>query len=130
MELQIVVSPGELIDRMTILDIKRSRIADAERRRAVSEAFDALSRTLSAHVPASPRLAALSRELKAVNEVLWRAEEDLRDHERQQHFDARFVAIARSVYVSNDRRSELKKEINELLGSPLVDEKVYASRSV
>jgi hypothetical protein len=127
MDLKIVVSPGELIDRITILEIKRSRIADAERRRLVTEALDALSRILSAHVPASPQLAAFRRELKAVNEALWQAEEDLRDHERRKVFDTRFVEIARSVCVANDHRSALKRQINELLGSPLFEEKVYAS---
>lgn len=128
MELQIAISPGELIDRITILDIKRLRIADVERRRQVTEVYESLLKTLSARVPASPPLAALTTRLKAINEALWQAEEDLRGHEQRQLFDERFVETARSVYVNNDRRSELKQQINQLLGSSFVEEKIYACR--
>lgn len=128
MEFQIAISPGELIDRITILDIKRSRIADATRRRELTESHDILLKTLSTCVPDSQQLATLTDQLKAVNGALWQAEEDLRNHEQQQLFDERFVATARSVYVNNDRRSELKRQINQLLGSPFIEEKIYASR--
>ncbi len=127
MELNIAVSPGELIDRITILEIERARIRDPDKLRNVERAYDALSKALSAAIPMTPRLAGLSKELKAVNEVLWQAEEDLRDHERRQNFDGHFIDVARTVYISNDRRSELKRQIDELLGSPLIEEKFYES---
>lgn len=127
MELNIAVSPGELIDRITILEIKRARISDPDKLRNVDRAYDALSKTLAAAIPMTPRLAELSKELKAVNEMLWQAEEDLRDHERRQNFDAHFIDVARTVYISNDRRSELKRQIDELLGSSLIEEKFYTS---
>ena len=127
MELNIAVSPGELIDRIAILQIKRARIRAPDKLHNINQAYDALSETLSAAIPSTPRLAELSEELRAVNEVLWQAEEDLRDHERRQEFDAHFISIARTVYITNDRRSELKRQIDELLGSSIVEEKFYKS---
>lgn len=127
MELNITVSPGELIDRITILEIKRARISDPDKLRNVNRAYDALSKTLSAAIPVTPRLAKLSKELRSVNEVLWQAEEDLREHESRQNFDGHFIDVARTVYISNDRRSELKRQIDELLGSSLIEEKFYKS---
>lgn len=127
MELTIAVSPGELIDRITILEIKRARISDPEKLRNVNKAYDALSKALSAGVPSTPRLAELSRELKSVNEALWQAEDDLRDHERRRSFDRHFITAARLVYVGNDQRSRLKRQIDELLGSSLSEEKFYES---
>jgi hypothetical protein len=127
MELQIAISPGELIDRITILEIKRTRITDAGRLGNVAQVHDALSKILLAQIKASPRLSALTGELRSINEVLWQAEEDLRRHERRQLFDEDFIATARLVYMTNDRRSELKRQIDELLGSSLIEEKFYGS---
>jgi len=127
MELKIAVSPGELIDRIAILEIKRARISDPDKLQNINRAYNALSEVLAAAIPVTPRLTGLSEELRAVNEVLWQAEEDLRDHERRQDFGGRFVGVARTVYVTNDRRSELKRQIDELLGSTLVEEKFYKS---
>lgn len=127
MTLNIAVSPGELIDRITILEIKRARIGDPEKLRNVNRAYDALSMVLSAGIAGTPRLAELSKELKSVNEVLWQAEDELRDHESRQVFDAHFIDVARRVYIGNDRRSELKRQIDELLGSSLIEEKFYES---
>jgi hypothetical protein len=127
MELKIVVSPGELIDRIAILEIKRARISDPVKLHNINHTYDALSETLSAAISITPRLAELREELRAVNEVLWQAEEDLREHERRQDFDGRFIGLARTVYITNDRRSELKRQIDELLGSSLVEEKFYKS---
>lgn len=126
MELCIAVSPAELIDRITILEIKRARISDPAKLRNVNRAYDTLSKVLS-NIPGTPRLAELSQELKSANEVLWQAEDELRDHERRQIFDAHFIDVARRVYIGNDRRSELKRQIDELLGSSLIEEKFYES---
>jgi hypothetical protein len=127
-ELTIAISPGELIDRLTILEIRLRRIPEGEQRRHVVRAHDALSRIMAARIPASPGLAALVDALRSVNECLWDAEDALREHERGQCFDAQFIATARAVYLSNDRRSALKRQIDELLGSPPGEEKTYASR--
>jgi uncharacterized protein DUF6165 len=121
----IEVSPGELIDRLTILEIKLDRIDDAQKRRNVEIEHAALRAAYEAHVPASTTLAALVDGLREVNLRLWTIEDDIRDCESRQEFGQAFVALARSVYLSNDRRSELKREINALLGSRLREEKSY-----
>ena len=126
MDLQILVSPGELIDRLTILEIKRARIPEQGKRERIDHALAALLTTVSENIPSTPRLVELSRELASVNVVLWQAEDDLRNYERRQTFDQRFIESARMVYLNNDRRSELKRHINELLGSALLEEKFYS----
>ncbi len=78
-------------------------------------------------MPGSAELARLAGELKAVNEVLWGIEDDIRLCERDEDFGPRFIALARSVYRTNDRRAALKRQVNELLGSKLIEEKSYAS---
>jgi hypothetical protein len=131
MELNIAVSPGELIDKITILEIKQARFSDPAQLRNVTHEYDVLSLAAVANITASPRLTELRAALKAINETLWQVEEDLRDHERRQAFDQKFIAAARLVYISNDKRAALKRQINELLGSRLVEEKSYDSgRSV
>ncbi|MDI1283037.1 MAG: DUF6165 family protein [Reyranella sp.] len=127
MELHIAVSPGELIDRITILEIKQARIRDPKKLFNVNRAYASLSKILSTEILCTPRLTELNGELKAVNEALWQAEEAVRDHERRQSFDSHFIDAARMVYLSNDRRSRLKRQIDELLGSPLIEEKFYES---
>jgi hypothetical protein len=123
--MQIEVSPGELIDKLTILEIKLDRIGDAETRRNVEAEHVVVHAAYEAHVPVSATLAALIDKLHEVNLRLWTIEDDIRDCERRHEFGPTFVALARSVYLSNDRRSELKREINALLGSKLREEKTY-----
>ncbi len=123
--IKIEISPGELIDRLTILEIKRGRIRDHEKRGHVEREHAAVRAAFEAHVPASEALAALIDELREVNLRLWAIEDDIRACERRQDFGPTFVALARSVYSSNDRRFELKRDINALLGSILREEKSY-----
>jgi tetratricopeptide (TPR) repeat protein len=123
----VEVAPGELIDKITILEIKAERLTDPARLGNVHTELGALRAARTRAVPPSPRLAELTAELRAVNETLWRIEDDVRVCERRQDFGPRFVELARSVYVTNDRRSAVKREINELLGSTLVEEKSYAA---
>jgi len=122
----VEIAPGELIDKMTILEIKLERIADEAKRRNVAIELDVLRQARDATLEASDALAELTARLKAINEQLWDIEDDIRDCERDKDFGPRFVELARSVYKSNDRRAALKREINELLGSQLVEEKSYA----
>ena len=122
----IEVSAGELIDKITILEIKAERIEDAEKRVNVHKELSTLRDSRDAAIEASPELDRLTAELKAVNERLWAIEDDIRDCERDKDFGETFVALARAVYVTNDKRAALKKEINLLLGSNLVEEKSYA----
>ena len=121
------ISVGELIDKITILEIKRTHNTDPEKRRNIETELETLSATRDGSVPASDELARLSAELKSVNEALWVIEDDIRGLERAGDFGARFVELARSVYITNDRRAALKREINSLSGSRIVEEKLYAS---
>jgi uncharacterized protein YukE len=124
-EIQVPVSFGELLDKISILQIKSERISDAAKLANVQREMQALEHTWQAH-PASARdLAGLLAELKAVNERLWDIEDAVRLKERDQAFDAGFVALARSVYQNNDERARIKKAINLALGSGYVEEKSY-----
>lgn len=114
----IQISWGELFDRLSILEIKRAKLA-SESARARAEAqhkrLQGASAALGAH--ASPRLAELLAQLKAINETLWSIEDELRDREARKAFDARFIELARGVYCNNDERSRIKHAIDRLLGS-------------
>ena len=123
----VPVSVGELIDKITILEIKDERIADAAKRANVRVELDTLNTARAAAVAPSADLDRLTADLKAVNQALWDIEDDIRDCERNRDFGPRFVELARSVYVQNDKRAALKRAINELLGSRLVEEKSYAA---
>jgi hypothetical protein len=126
MFLKVEVSAGELIDKITILEIKQAHIADPAKRSNIERELQLLSQAAVGELPANPALNALRAELKAINESLWKVEDDIRDHERRQDFGASFVALARAVYHTNDRRSAVKRQINDALGSTLVEEKSYA----
>ena len=123
----VEVAPGELIDKITILEIKLERMNDEAKLANVRVECDTLIAARDAVVPASAELDALTAELKAINESLWEIEDDIRDCERGKDFGPRFVELARSVYFTNDRRSDVKRKINALLGSRLVEEKSYAA---
>jgi post-segregation antitoxin (ccd killing protein) len=123
----VPVSPGELVDKITILEIKAARIRDSAKRRHVDHELSLLAGARDAQLSAAPELAVLTAELKAVNERLWEIEDAIRDCERRQDFGPAFVALARAVYQNNDRRSDLKRRINALTGSDLVEEKEYAA---
>ncbi|MDG1275568.1 MAG: DUF6165 family protein [Alphaproteobacteria bacterium] len=119
-------SPGELIDKITILEIKFEKILDVSKRMNVGRELEALSISLEQNIIISTELAALKLNLKKVNEVLWDIEDDIRSCEQKSDFGPIFVKLARSVYFQNDRRAALKKEINVLLGSDIIEEKSYA----
>ncbi|BDX00057.1 DUF6165 family protein [Maricaulis maris] len=121
------IAPGELIDKITILRIKSERIADEAKLKNVRTELAVLNETLEKDVPASDELSRLDAALQAVNEELWVIEDDIRDCERAGDFGDEFIRLARAVYVTNDKRAALKKEINLLLGSTLVEEKSYAA---
>ena len=122
---RIEVSPGELIDKLTILEIKLARLSDAGALANVRHEYDSLAAERAGTLPASAELDRLAAELKAVNEALWVIEDDIRERERARDFGAKFVELARAVYRNNDRRAALKREINRLLGSAIVEEKSY-----
>ena len=125
-EIRVPVSPGEMLDKITILRIKSKRMSDAQKLANVRLELSALEETWSgsayAKVPLSDEVAALY----SVNERLWVIEDDIRGKERAQAFDAEFIRLARAVYFENDERAAIKKRINLKLGSALVEEKSYA----
>jgi hypothetical protein len=123
----VEIAPGELIDKITILEIKSERIADAGKLKNVRVELDVLAAARDAAMAASAELAELTAQLKQVNQALWEIEDAIRDCERGQDFGPKFIELARSVYHSNDRRAALKRQINELLGSKLIEEKSYAA---
>jgi hypothetical protein len=124
-EIHVPVSPGELIDKITILRIKSARMTDPAKLANVRRELDALLATWRAHPYSAQDISAEEAALQAVNEKLWVIEDDIRDKERARSFDAQFVSLARSVYVENDERAAIKKRINLKLGSSLVEEKSY-----
>lgn len=122
----IPVSPGELLDKITILRVKAERI-DAAKVENVRHELEALEAVAREHLPDSAEIRALTTELQAVNAALWDIEEGKRDGERRQDFGPKFIALARRVYIDNDRRAAIKRRINDLLGSEIVEEKSYAA---
>lgn len=126
--IRIEVSPGELLDKITILQIKLERIADPAMARNVAAEHELLV-AAGRFLPRSPGLAALVARLKSINERLWQIENDIRDCERAGAFGDRFIALARSVYRTNDERAAVKRAINTLLNSRLMEEKSYGSAS-
>ena len=124
-ELLVPVSYGELLDKIAILEIKSERMTDPVKLANVRRELDALNTTWAAHPASQGDVAALRAALKAVNERLWVIEDDIRLKEKAQSFDAGFIALARSVYIENDERARLKKDINLALGSTYVEEKSY-----
>jgi chromosome segregation ATPase len=123
----VEVSAGELIDKITILQIKSARITDAAKLENVRRELAALEAARDRAIPRSEELDRLTAELRALNEALWEIEDEIRLCERRQDFGPRFVELARSVYRTNDRRSACKRRLNDLLGSRLVEEKAYTS---
>ncbi|MBO9664159.1 DUF6165 family protein [Dokdonella sp.] len=123
--ISVPVSYGELIDKITILEIKAERIGDAAKRANVRTELDLLDATWSADAASHTDIGAERAQLRAVNEALWDIEDRIRVKEKAKAFDAEFVELARSVYVTNDERAAIKRAINDKLGSTLVEEKSY-----
>ena len=121
----VPVSVGEVVDKVTILEIKSDRIADADKLRNIATELDALRPLVSGGVFDTDEVVALTDALRAVNGELWDIEDDIRAEEAAGRFGDRFIELARAVYVTNDRRAELKKKINLATGSELVEEKSY-----
>ena len=123
------VSPGEVLDKITILRLKLEKIADAEKLKNVEYELRILEDTAAQHIAPSTQLTKLTDALQKVNAKLWDIEDDIRICERNRSFDDAFVDLARAIYVTNDERARLKREINIHLGSAIVEEKSYAPMS-
>ena len=126
-EIKVPVSPGELLDKITILRIKSQRMSDPQKLHNVRLELDTLQGTWAGSAFAAVDIEADVQALMAVNERLWVIEDDIRDKERAQAFDAEFIRLARAVYVENDERAAIKRRINAKLGSTIVEEKSYRS---
>ena len=123
--IQVPVSPGEVLDKITILEIKSERMDDPVKVANVRRELELLLGTWQQSVEDDETIRRIHAELKSINEALWEIEDDIRDKELAKEFDARFIELARSVYVTNDQRANDKKELNVYLGSEIVEEKSY-----
>jgi len=123
--IRVPVSPGEVLDKITILEIKSERMSDPDKLANVRVELDLLQSTWSNAVQEDDVIRDLHAQLKEINEKLWEIEDDIRDKERMKEFDERFIELARSVYFTNDRRSQVKKALNLHLGSQIIEEKSY-----
>ncbi len=125
--ISVEISPGELVDKITILEIKLERIDDPAKLKNIELELNILNQARAEAMPPSAGLDGLTAGLKEINGELWEIEDDIRERERDRDFGPAFVELARAVYHSNDKRADLKRRINELLGSRLVEEKSYAA---
>jgi hypothetical protein len=126
MNVNAPISVGELIDKLTILEIKLAAIVDPDKRDNVRREYETLIAATPPDLLIDAEVARLRERLRGVNSRLWRIEDDIRAKERARAFDEEFIALARAVYVTNDARAALKREINRLSNSALVEEKSYA----
>ena len=124
---KVDIAPGELIDKITILFIKSERIREATKLENVRMELEILSATRDKSLKSSEALEELTKKLKKVNERLWVIEDDIRGCEATKDFGSNFIKLARAVYQNNDERARLKREINLLLGSKIIEEKSYKS---
>jgi len=128
-QILIPISPGELLDKITILEIKSVRIESTEKKANVDNELGMLNKVWADAVTQDAEVIAMRAELKNINENLWDIEDDIRDEERARRFGEKFIQLARSVYVTNDLRGDVKKRINLHLNSDIVEEKSYQDYS-
>ncbi len=125
MPIMTPVSWGELLDKITILEIKRQRIADVAKQANVERELTALNAVVTASGKLPEDAQPIIDQLRDVNETLWDIEDEIRECERTKNFGTRFVELARAVYHTNDKRAAFKRDLNDLLGSEIVEEKSY-----
>jgi Family of unknown function (DUF6165) len=125
-EIKVPISPGELVDKITILEIKSARMTDAAKVANVRTELALLQATWRESAYAAHDIGPQWTALRTINEKLWDVEDLIRDKERARTFDQEFIELARAVYVTNDERVAVKREINTKLGSKIVEEKSYA----
>jgi uncharacterized protein YukE len=124
-QILIPISPGELLDKITILEIKSARISASDKLANINRELGMLNQVWADAVDEDNALQQMRAEIKSINEALWDIEDDIRDEEREKRFGERFIELARSVYVTNDQRADVKKRINLHLKSDIVEEKSY-----
>ena len=129
MSIKIELSVGELLDKISILQIKAERIDDPSKVKNINKELDVLMSLWNDSPYSDTNLSSEKNELKNINEALWDIEDKIRDKERNQLFDKDFIELARSVYFTNDKRAEIKRIINDKTGSELIEEKSYSDYS-
>ena len=128
-QINVPISPGELVDKITILEIKKEFINNDNKLKNINHEYDLLMKIYTTQISETDGISELKNKLKEINLELWKIEDDIRDCEREKSFSDTFIELARSVYFTNDRRSKVKLEINLLLNSNLVEEKSYKDYS-
>ncbi|TVR97452.1 MAG: hypothetical protein EA406_09465 [Rhodospirillales bacterium] len=128
MRISVEIAPGELLDKLTILEIKSERLSDPSSLRHVEAELASLERARRHAIRDSEDLRRLCALLKAINERLWDIEDRIRAHERAGDFGLGFIKLARSVYITNDRRFAIKRRINQLLNTDIAEAKGYSSQ--
>lgn len=126
MNITVEVSTGEFLDKISILEIKSERIQDASKLININKELEILKKTWAESPASQTDVSTLMTELKGINEALWDIEDRIRIKESQAAFDKEFIELSRSVYITNDRRSDVKRQLNQALGSNLMEEKSYA----
>lgn len=125
-QINIPISPGELLDKITILEIKAELIQDKRKLQNVETELKLLSHIWIQHYFNNDKIHLLKQELKTNNQNLWEIEDKIRLKESNKEFDQEFIELARSVYIQNDKRAATKRKINDMLGSKIIEEKSYS----
>jgi len=126
-KISILVAPAELIDKITILELKKERIKDAAKLKNVAAELSVLAEEERRYLPKNDEIKRLTQRLKEVNARIWDLEDHIRDCDREGNFGPGFVEIARAIYRTNDERAQVKREINLYLGATLIEEKSYTA---
>ena len=129
MSIKVELSVGELLDKIAILQIKAERIVDPSKLENINKELDVLMSLWKDSAYSNNNLESETNELKAINEELWAIEDKIRDKERNRVFDKGFIELARAVYITNDKRADIKRIINSKTGSELIEEKSYSDYS-
>ena len=119
------ISAGELLDKISILEIKLDKIKDKNRNSEIKKEYEVLKKIEQSSIEANDKVKKLIIQIKDVNLTLWNIEDKLRIYEKNKNFDKNFIELARSVYITNDKRSKIKSEINEILKSNIKEVKQY-----
>lgn len=119
------ISAGELFDKISILEIKKNKIKDKNKRNIILKELSSLQETASKNIEKSKSIIKLYKKLKSINLKLWKIEDDIRDCERKNNFESKFIKLARAVYFTNDERSRVKNKINSLTKSNISEVKSY-----
>tara|TARA_B100001123_G_C15314122_1_gene1025495 strand:+ start:2313 stop:2726 length:414 start_codon:yes stop_codon:yes gene_type:complete len=124
------ISPGELLDKIGILEIKLEKVKDKNALKEIKKEYDILKKIQNSSIQSTDEIRNLFKSLKSINTVLWDVEDKLRIHEKDKVFDENFIELARKVYINNDQRAKEKLKINEILGSNIREVKQYVDYKI